>query len=106
MPPARGLILRIRSLGVSTHFIGGTKGSHLVLDHPELRKAIGDNEFFFENKDGRIVLIFPLFDRVLVGTSDIEIENPDEANCTEEEVDYFIGYDSTAFSGGKITAKI
>ena len=31
-----------RSLGLSTHFIGGTKGSHLVLDHPELRKAIGD----------------------------------------------------------------
>lgn len=79
-----------RILGLSTHFIGGTKGSHLVLDHPELRKAIGDHEFFFENKDGRIVLIFPLFDRVLVGTSDIEIENPDEANCTEEEVDYFL----------------
>jgi glycerol-3-phosphate dehydrogenase len=79
-----------RGLGLSTRFIGGTKGSHLVLDHPELRAAIGDHEFFFENKDGRIVLIFPLYDRVLVGTSDIPIENPDEANCTEEEVDYFL----------------
>jgi glycerol-3-phosphate dehydrogenase len=79
-----------RSLGLSTRFIGGTKGSHLVLNHPELRSAIGDHEFFFENKDGRIVLIFPLYDRVLVGTSDIPIENPDEANCTEEEVDYFL----------------
>ncbi|MBK8417657.1 MAG: hypothetical protein IPL17_02140 [Anaerolineales bacterium] len=48
--------------------------------------AIGGNEFFFENKDGRIVLIFPLFDRVLIGTSDIKIETPDEARCTEEEV--------------------
>ncbi len=92
-----------RSLGVSTHFIGGTKGSHLVLDHPELRKAISDNEFFFENKDGRIVLIFPLFDRVLVGTSDIEIENPDEANCTEEEVDYFIEMIGRVFPVIKIT---
>ena len=79
-----------RSLGLSTRFIGGTKGSHLVLDHPELRAAIGDHEFFFENKDGRIVLIFPLYDRVLIGTSDIPIENPDEAICTEEEVDYFL----------------
>src|ERR1700690_3795230 len=78
------------SLGLSTHFIGGTKGSHLVLNHPELRSVIGDHEFFFENKDGRIVLIFPLYDRVLVGTSDIPIENPDEAICTEEEVDYFL----------------
>jgi glycerol-3-phosphate dehydrogenase len=78
------------SLGLPTRFIGGTKGSHLILDHPELRAAIGDNEFFFENKDGRIVLIFPLYDRVLIGTSDIPIENPDEARCTEEEVDYFL----------------
>lgn len=79
------------TLGLSSRFIGGTKGSHLVLDHPELRAAIGDNEFFFENKDGRIVLIFPLYDRVLVGTSDIPIEDPDAARCTEDEVDYFMG---------------
>jgi glycerol-3-phosphate dehydrogenase len=78
------------TLGLSTRFIGGTKGSHLVLNHPDLRAAIGENEFFFENKDGRIVLIFPLYDKVIVGTSDIPIENPDDAVCTEEEVDYFI----------------
>ena len=78
------------NLGLSTKFIGGTKGSHLVLNHPELRDAIGENEFFFENKDGRIVLICPLFDRVLIGTSDIKIDNPDEAVCTDEEVEYFL----------------
>ncbi len=92
-----------RSLGLSTYFIGGTKGSHLVLDHPELRQAIGDNEFFFENKDGRIVLIFPLFDRVLVGTSDIAVENPDEAKCTEEEIDYFIEMIACVFPTVKVT---
>ncbi|HTX90736.1 MAG TPA: glycerol-3-phosphate dehydrogenase/oxidase [Anaerolineales bacterium] len=79
-----------RSLGLQTHYIGGTKGSHLVLDNPELRQAIGDHEFFFENKDGRIVLIFPLFDKVMIGTSDIPIEDPDEAVCTEAEVEYFM----------------
>jgi glycerol-3-phosphate dehydrogenase len=78
-----------RALGEETRFIGGTKGSHLVLDHPELRKAIGEHEFFFENKDGRIVLIFPLEDRVLIGTSDIRIDNPDDAVITDEEVQYF-----------------
>jgi glycerol-3-phosphate dehydrogenase len=60
-----------------------------VLDHPGLRAAIGEDEFFFENKDGRIVLIFPLFDKVLVGTSDIPIEDPNQARCTDQEVDYF-----------------
>lgn len=91
------------SLGVTTKFIGGTKGSHLVLDHPELRKAIGDNEFFFENKDGRIVLIFPLHDRVLIGTSDIKIDHPDDARCTDEEVDYFLELTARVFPNIKVT---
>ena len=91
------------SMGLSTRFIGGTKGSHLVLNHPELREAIGGNEFFFENKDGRIVLIFPLFDRVLVGTSDIKIDHPDEIRCTDEEIDYFIGMISRVFPTIKVT---
>ena len=78
-------------LGARTNFIGGTKGSHLVLEHAELREAIGDQEIFFENEDGRIVLIYPLHQRVMVGTSDIAIDNPDEAVCTEEEIDYFMG---------------
>ena len=79
-----------RKLGFSTGYIGGTKGSHLVIRHDELRKTIGDNEFFFENQDGRIVLIFPLYDHVLIGTSDIPVENPDEARCTEDEIRYFL----------------
>lgn len=76
-------------MGMKTEFIGGTKGSHLILDHAELRAAIGEHEFFFENEDGRIVLIYPLMDKVMIGTSDIRIQDPDEARCTEEEVDYF-----------------
>ena len=90
------------TLGLSTRFIGGTKGSHLVLDHPELRKAIGENEFFFENKDGRIVLIFPLFDKVILGTSDIPVESPDDIVCTEAEVDYFIALVDRVFPDVKV----
>jgi glycerol-3-phosphate dehydrogenase len=69
----------------------------LVLHHNKLREAIGRNEFFFENKDGRIVLIFPFFDKVIIGTSDIPIEDPDDARCTEEEVDYFINLVARVF---------
>jgi len=76
-------------IGKTTDFISGTKGSHLILDNPELRQAIGENELFFENKDGRIVLIFPLLGKVMIGTSDLRIEDPDDAVITEEEVDYF-----------------
>ncbi len=79
------------ALQQQTRFIGGTKGSHLVVDHPELHEATHGSEMFFENKDGRICLFFPLQDRVLIGTTDIPIENPDDAMCTEEEEDYILG---------------
>jgi glycerol-3-phosphate dehydrogenase len=91
------------TLGLSRRYIGGTKGSHLVLDHPELRAAIGANEFFFENSDGRIVLIFPFYDKVIVGASDIPIENADEARCTDEEIDYFIGLVTRVFPAIKVS---
>ncbi len=90
-------------LGLSTRYIGGTKGSHIVVDNPELRAALGENEFFFENKDGRIVLLFPMHDRVLIGTSDIKIENPDEARCTDEEVGYFIELVGRVFPDIQVT---
>jgi len=92
-----------RILGLSTHYIGGTKGSHLVLDNPELRQAIGRNEFFFENKDGRIVLIFPFSDKVIVGTSDLPIDDPDMVRCTPEEEDYFLEMTARVFPDIKVT---
>lgn len=91
-----------RSFGLQKRYIGGTKGSHLVLNHPELREAIGKNEFFFENKDGRIVLIFPFYDKVIIGTSDIPIEDPDEARCTPAEEQYFIDLVSRVFPTIKV----
>ncbi|WP_372236649.1 glycerol-3-phosphate dehydrogenase/oxidase [Microbacterium sp. RU33B] len=78
------------ALGDPTRYMGGTKGSHIVLDHPELLAATGGRELFFEHKDGRIVLIYPLKGRVLVGTTDLEHDMAEPAVCTEAEVDYFL----------------
>jgi glycerol-3-phosphate dehydrogenase len=89
-------------LGIASHYIGGTKGSHLVLHHDGLIQAIGDHEIFFENKDGRIVLVFPLGDRVLIGTSDLPIQDPDEAHCTQQEIDYFLGMLARVFPDIKV----
>jgi glycerol-3-phosphate dehydrogenase len=76
-------------LGAPTVLMGGTKGSHIVLDHQELFDATGGREIFFENDDGRIVLIQPIKGRVMVGTTDLEADPSKPALCTEEEVDYF-----------------
>lgn len=77
------------SLGEPSTFMGGTKGSHIVLDNSELLAATGGREIFFEHSDGRIVLIYPLKGRVLVGTTDIEHDMTQPIRSTEEEVDYF-----------------
>ncbi|GAA5039604.1 FAD-dependent oxidoreductase [Microbacterium fluvii] len=77
------------ALGAPTRFMGGTKGSHIVLDHPELLAATGGRELFFEHSDGRIVLIYPLAGRVLVGTTDVDADPRDHIVCTDDEVDYF-----------------
>ncbi len=89
--------------GLETKYIGGTKGSHLVIENPELRVAVGESEFFFENNDGRIVLCLPFYDKVIIGTSDLPIENPDDARCTPEEEEYFINLVDRVFPTIKIT---
>ena len=78
------------ALGQDTSYMGGTKGSHIVLDHDELHAATGGREIFFEHSDGRIVLIYPLKGRVLVGTTDINADPSEPSRLTDEEVEYFI----------------
>ncbi|RLP79876.1 glycerol-3-phosphate dehydrogenase/oxidase [Mycetocola lacteus] len=77
------------AFGTPTTYMGGTKGSHIVLENDELLAATGGREIFFEHNDGRIVLIYPLKGKVMVGTTDINADPREAAVCTEEEVDYF-----------------
>ncbi|NUP59377.1 MAG: FAD-dependent oxidoreductase, partial [Pseudarthrobacter sp.] len=77
------------AMGTASSFMGGTKGSHIVLDHPGLLAACRGREIFFEHTDGRIVLIYPMGDRVLVGTTDVDADMAQDAVCTDEEIDYF-----------------
>lgn len=76
-------------LGFETKYMAGTKGSHIVLDNDELFAACDGREIFFENRDGRIVLMYPILGKVLVGTTDLPHDMRKPAVCTEDEVDYF-----------------
>ncbi|MBT1034848.1 glycerol-3-phosphate dehydrogenase/oxidase [Canibacter sp. lx-45] len=87
------------TFGNATNFMGGTKGSHIVLDNPELYKATGGNEIFFEHKDGRIVLIYPFKNRVLVGTTDVDADPSQKVVCTDSEIDYFFDLVHHVFPG-------
>jgi len=78
-----------RDLGRESSFIGGTKGSHLVLDHPELFEAARGEMIYFANRDGRICLFYPIVDKVLAGATDIPTGDPDVV-CSEDEVAYLL----------------
>ncbi|QHC64891.1 FAD-dependent oxidoreductase [Rathayibacter festucae] len=91
------------ALGTTTKFMGGTKGSHIVLDNPELVEACEGREMFFEHSDGRIVLIYPLKGRVMIGTTDIEADPNEPAVCTEEEIDYFFDLVNHVFPSIPVT---
>ena len=86
-----------QAMGAASSFMGGTKGSHIVLDHPGLLAACNGREIFFEHTDGRIVLIYPMGDRVLVGTTDVHADMSEDAVCTEAEIDYFFDLISHVF---------
>lgn len=78
------------ALGAPSRLIGGTKGSHVLLDHPQLLAALRGRMIYFEADDGRICLVFDYLGRALVGSTDIRADDPDSVACEEAEIDYFI----------------
>lgn len=83
----------------NTHLIGGTKGSHLIVDNDALYRATNGKMLYFENADGRICILFPLLGKVLVGSTDIRIDNPDEAQTTDADIDYMLESARYVFPG-------
>lgn len=68
--------------------IGGTKGSHLVVDWPG-----GPTHAIFASarSDGRPFFILPWYRYTLVGTTDLRFDgDPSQATCTPEELQYLL----------------
>jgi glycerol-3-phosphate dehydrogenase len=80
-----------------TQFIGGTKGSHLVVDHQDLWNATQGQMFHFVSVDGRLTIFYPIGDKVIIGTTDIRAEDPEAAVCDDDEVDYLLKAVSRVF---------
>ena len=80
-----------RLLGIERKYIGGTKGSHLILRHPELQAQLRGRMVYFGSKDGRICLVYPFMGQLLVGSTDLRVSDPDQVRCEDNEVDYMLG---------------
>jgi len=78
------------ALGLATRYMGGTRGSHLVLDCPELLAALGDRMIYYQHADGRVCIIFPFMGRAIVGSTDIREDDPDAAACGDDEIEYML----------------
>ncbi len=78
------------ALGAPSRLIGGTKGSHVLLDHPGLIAALKGRMIYFEADDGRICLVFDYLGRALVGSTDIRADDPDHVACDDAEIGYFL----------------
>lgn len=76
--------------GNPTQYLSNTKGSHIIVDHPELLSALQNDMVYYENKENRVCIMFPYLGRVLIGSTDIPVTQPDNIRCTDEEVSYII----------------
>jgi len=90
-----------RDIGQPSQFIGGTKGSHIVLDHAELVRAVGDEMIYFVNRDGRICIFYAVQGKIVAGATDIPTTDP-ETYCDDSEMDYILHAMQQAFPSVRI----
>ncbi|QYZ69549.1 glycerol-3-phosphate dehydrogenase/oxidase [Neotabrizicola shimadae] len=76
------------ALGLQTQLMGGSRGSHLVVENPALSRALAGRMIYFGTPDGRVNLLYPFAGKVLVGATDIAQVEPDKARCTDDEEAY------------------
>jgi len=82
----------LRGLEADGRLVGGTKGSHLVIDSAPLHAALAGHGVYAEATDGRPVFVLPFGPRlVLVGTTDIPWQgDPWEARAEPAEIAYLL----------------
>ncbi|MFZ2641329.1 MAG: glycerol-3-phosphate dehydrogenase/oxidase [Verrucomicrobiia bacterium] len=91
------------ALGLATRYMGPTKGSHLVVDNKDLHHALDGRMVYYQHDDGRVCIVFPFLDKVIMGSTDIRVEDPDTVRCDEAEIEYMLTTLRSVFPGLKIT---
>jgi glycerol-3-phosphate dehydrogenase len=87
------------ALGIDSRHMGGNKGAHLVVRHPRLLEALQGRMIYFGTHDGRVNLLYPFMGNVLIGSTDIPVDDPDKAICDADETQYLLDVVSQIFPG-------
>ena len=78
------------ALTLPTAYIGGAKGSHLIIDNPELVEQLSGQMIYYGGADGRFCLVYPFFGHALLGSTDIPFDDPDAVVCSDDETSYML----------------
>jgi len=85
---------------VARRLIGGTKGSHLVVDQLDV---LHDRALYFEANDGRPIFVVPWNGFHLIGTTDLRFDGDlDNVKISEAEIDYLLKETSALLPGSRI----
>jgi len=80
------------NIGVPEPLSDGTKGSHLVLERPDLVRELDGAMLYFETHDHRACLVYALDEKmILLGTTDLRTTQIDAVRCSDAEIDYLFG---------------
>jgi glycerol-3-phosphate dehydrogenase len=82
--------------------IGGTKGSHLILDRWD---GAPDDALYFESRrDGRPILIIPWNGMIMLGSTDLRYNGDlDRVETEDAEIEYLLDEANRLFAGARLT---
>ncbi len=92
-----------RTFGLSTAYIRPVKGAHLVIRHDELHRRMAGRAFYFDDGTGRMVICYPLDRTILLGTTEIQVDSPDDDRVASDEIRYLTGALSSLFDDIEVT---
>lgn len=90
-------------LGIQTAYIRGVKGTHLILKNSKLSERIGDSAFYYDDGTGRMVIMIPINDTVLMGTTEVDLQTESDIQITHDEIDYLLASASLLFEDVEVT---
>lgn len=92
------------SMGLHTQHVRPVKGAHLLLRHEALHQRMAGKAYYFDDGTGRMVICYPLDRTILLGTTELPTENPDDETISAAETTYLLSALNTLFTDIKVTA--
>ena len=78
-------------------------GAHLIIRHDELHRRMAGRAFYFDDGTGRMVICYPLDRTILLGTTEIQVDSPDDDRVASDDIRYLTGALSSLFDDIEVT---